>query len=82
MSTKFDFWVRELYRTDLPAPAQQELLQRLAWTFETRTKYFAASLLVYVESMKELLLLTFLLQKGPVVFARDPGIASDVFPRS
>ena len=62
MSTNIDFWVRELSRAGLPAPAQQARLRRLAWTIETGTKYFPDSPQAYVGSMKELLLSTFLPQ--------------------
>ena len=82
MSANIDFWVRELSRAGLPAPAQQELLQRLAWAIDCRTKYFPDSPLAYVGSMKELLLSTFLPQKGPIVIADAPGMASEVLSRS
>ena len=82
MSPNTDFWVRELSRTGLPAPEQQELLQRLSWALETRTKYPPDSPLAFVGSMKELLLSNFLPQKGPKVIANAPGMASEVFSRS
>ena len=82
MSTNIDFWARELSRAGAPAPAQQELPQCLAWAIETRTEYFPDSPLAYVGSMKELLLSTFLPQKGPIVIADTPGMSSEVLSRS
>ena len=79
ISTNLDLWVRELSRAGLPAPAQQELLRRLAWAIGTRTKYFPNSPPAYVGSMKELLLSTFLPQKGPIVIANDPGSPPEIF---
>ena len=82
MSVNIDFWVRELARAGLPASEQQELLQRLAWTIDCRTKYFPDSPLAYVGSMKELLLSAFLPQPGPIVIANAPGLPSEVLSRS
>ena len=76
MSVHLDFWIRELSRTGLPAPAQQELLRRLAWAIDCRTKYFPDPPLACVERMKELLLSTFLPQKDPIVIENAPNMAS------
>ena len=81
MSAYFDFQVRELSCAGLPAPAQQELLRRLSWTIETRTKYSPGSPLAFVGGMKEVLLSTFLPQKGPSVIENAPGMASEVLSR-
>ena len=80
-STNVDFWVRELSSAGLPAPAQQELLQCLAWTIDCGAKYFPDSPLAYAGSMKELLHSTFLPRKGPIVIANALGMASEVFSR-
>ena len=81
MSANLDFWIREPSRAGLPAPAQQALLKRLAGAIDRRTKYFPGSPLAYVGGMKELLLSTFLPQKGPIVIENAPGMASEVLPR-
>ena len=81
MPPNIDFWARELSRSGLPAPAQQELLQRLAWTIDYRTKYFPDSPPAYVDSMKVLLLSTFLPRKGQIVIENAPGVASGVLSR-
>ena len=56
MSVHLDVWLRELSRAGLTATAQQELLQRLAWAIDRRTRYFPDPPLAYVERMQELLL--------------------------
>ena len=61
-SVHLDVWLRELSRTGLPAPAQQELLRRLAWAIDRRTRYFSGPPLAFVERMKEILLSAFLPQ--------------------
>ena len=81
-SAHLDVRLRELPRTGLPAPAQQELLRRLAWTIDRRTRYFPDPPLAYVERMKELLLLAFSPQKGPLSIASAPNEASGILPRS
>ena len=82
MSVHLDFWIRELSRAGLPAPAQQELLRRLAWAIDCRTKYFPDPPLAYVERMKELLLSTSLPQRGPIVIEKAPNEASEGLSRS
>ena len=82
MPVHLDFWLREPSRAGLPAPAQQELLQRIAWTIDCRTKYFPDSPLAFAERMKELLFSTFLPQRGPIVIEDAPNMASEVLSRS
>ena len=82
MSAHLDVWLRELPRTGLPAPAQQELLQRLAWAIDRRTRYFPGPSLAFVERMKDLPLSAFLAQKSPLTIANAPDGASEIFPRS
>ena len=77
-----DVWFRELSRTGLSATEQRDLLQRLAWTIDRRTRYFPDSPRAYVERMKELLPSAFLAQKGPLTLANSPADPSDVISRS
>ena len=82
MSAHLDVWLRELSRAGLPAPAQQELPQRLAWAIDCRTRYFPDSPAAYVERTKELLLSAFPPQKGPLAIANAPNEASELLSRS
>ena len=82
MSANLDFWVRELPRAGLPTPAQQELPQRLAWTIGRRAIFSPDAPLAYVDRMKELLPSTCLPQKGLIIIAHAPGMASEVLSRS
>ena len=78
MSVQLDFWLLGLSRTGLPAPAQQELLQRLAWAIDCRTRYFPDSPAASVERMEELLLSAFSPRKGLLAIADAPNEASEV----
>ena len=69
-------------RAGLTATAQQELLQRLAWAIDRRTRYFPDPSLAYVERTKELLLLAFLPHKGPLAIADSTDEASETLSRS
>ena len=82
MSDHLDVWPHELSRTGLPAPAQRELLQRLAWAIGRRTRCFPDPPLAFVERMKGLLLSAFSPQKGPLAVANVPDEASEILSRS
>ena len=82
MSVHLDVWLRELARTGLPAPAQQELLRRLARAIDRRTRYFPDPPLAFVERMEELLFSAFSPQKAPLAIANAPDEASEILSRS